>query len=228
MSRKQLVIEQAKRILGSYDAAAEAVSTSPFVPRDNLESGLELLERPVEGNTPVGRAMAEEAEREVTDGLDGMKKLELGQDDRITPREQAGLEAIILLAGRPAILIQEGDFMEPPKLWADLKNVREQIKDAIRRVGRIEVSNNPNFEWLGTGFLAGTDVIITNRHVALEFSKRMNDGNWTFRAPMSASVNLRAELGSEFGTGVQGDQHHRYPRGPRHGDAQGGAGVRYR
>jgi len=197
MSRKQLVIEQAKRILGSYDAAAEAVSTSPFAPRDNLESGLESLERPIEGNTPVGRAMAEVAEREVTDGLDGMKKLELGQDDRITPREQAGLEAIILLAGRPAILIQEGDFMEPPKLWADLKNVREQIKDAIRRVGRIEVSNNPNFEWLGTGFLAGTDVIITNRHVALEFSKRMNDGNWTFRAPMSASVNLRAELGSE-------------------------------
>ena len=212
MSRKQLVIEEAKRILGSYDAAAEAISTSRFAPSDNAESGLESLELP--SGTTVGRAIAQEAEREVTDGLQGMKKLELGQEDQITPREQAGLEAIILLAGRPAILIQEGDFLEPPKLWADLKNVRTQIKEVIRRVGRIDVSNNPSFEWLGTGFLAGADVIVTNRHVALEFLRRMNDGNWNFRAhERQRQPACRARLG--IGAVIQGDQHHRHAPGPR-------------
>src|SRR5262249_14580855 len=126
-----------------------------------------------------------------------MKKVELGRDDEISDQEQSGLEAIILLAGRPAILIQEGNFMEPPKLWARLNDARAQIKESIRRVGRIEVSNNPNFEWLGTGFLAGKDVVITNRHVAVEFSRQASDRSWTFRAPMGASVNMLAELGSE-------------------------------
>jgi V8-like Glu-specific endopeptidase len=205
MSRKQLVIEQARRILGTHEAAAEAVAGAPD-PLEGLESAARPFEPAPAGGrggaavveaTPVGRAIAEERELEVAEGLEAMKKVELGRDDEITDHEQAGLEAIILLAGRPAILIQEGVFMEPPSLWASLKDVRNEIQAVIRRVGRIEVSGNPNFEWLGTGFLAGQDVVVTNRHVAVEFSRRSNDGVWTFRSPMRASVNLKAELGSE-------------------------------
>ncbi len=212
MLRKQLVIEEARRILGSYDAAAEAVGPSVFaeVPQFEAAPGLESFGGVVPRTTgvvagglalseltPLGRASVEHGQQDVRVGLEAMKKVERGRDDEISDQEQFGLEAIILLAGRPAILIQEGDFMEPPKLWASLKDVKPQIKDSIRRVGRIEVSNNPNFEWLGTGFLAGKDVVITNRHVAVEFSKQAPDRSWIFRAPMGASVNMLAELGSE-------------------------------
>ena len=209
MSRKQQIIAEARRILGTFEGAAEALGAAA-APAGEVDPGLESLEsfgapRPgtmragaaVAELTPIGRAEVAETQRQVQDGLDAMKKVELGRDDDISDRDQHGLEAIILLAGRPAILIQDGDFMEPPKLWAALKDVRDQIKDVIKRVGRIEVSNNPNFEWLGTGWLAGKDVVITNRHVAAEFSRRAADGTWTFRAPMGASLNLRAELNSE-------------------------------
>ena len=71
-----------------------------------------------------------------------------------------------------------------------------QPPDDSGRVGRIEVSNNPNFDWLGTGFLAGADTVITNRHVAVEFS-RNTGGTWSFRAPMAARIDFREELGGE-------------------------------
>ncbi len=209
MSRKQQVIDEARRILGTFENAAQALGATG-APSGDSDPGLESLESfgaPTPGATrgrtavaevtPVGQATAVEVQGQIQDGLEAMKKIEMGRDEEISDREQHGLEAIVLLAGRPAILIQEGDFLPPPKLWAELTNVRDQIKAVIARVGRIEVSNNPNFEWLGTGWLAGKDVVITNRHVALEFSRRADDGTWTFRAPMGASLNLRAELNSE-------------------------------
>jgi trypsin-like peptidase len=209
MSRKQQVIDEARRILGTFDNAARALGPTGAVAGET-DLGLESLESfgaPMPGAirgrtavaelTPVGQATAVEVQQQIQDGLDAMKKVEMGRDQDISDRDQHGLEAIVLLAGRPAILIQDGDFMEPPKLWAALKDVRDQIKNVIRRVGRIEVSNNPNFEWLGTGWLAGKNVVITNRHVALEFSRPANDGTWTFRVPMGASLNLRAELNSD-------------------------------
>ena len=71
-----------------------------------------------------------------------------------------------------------------------------QIQAVIQRVGRIEVANNPNFEWLGTGFLAGADTVITNRHVAMEFAQASMPGQWKFRAPMTAAVDFKSEFGS--------------------------------
>jgi len=194
-SRRQRVIEEARRILGSYDAVAEALDEG-LSPESFTGAELVGEEERVPG-TSVARALKEEASEAIDVGLEAMKKVEAGEDEDITPEDQQGLEAIILLAGRPAILIQDGDFMNPPKLWAGLKDVRQQIQGVIRRVGRIEVAKHPDLEWVGTGWLAGKDVLFTNRHVAVEFSRRGADGAWTFRAPMSASLNMRAELGSE-------------------------------
>jgi len=210
MSRKQRIVDEARRILGSYDIAADAVESavaSMTRAAHPATDSFEGLSMPLPGAagagsavaelTPVDRAVALQSQQELKDGLSAMKKVEMGRDADISDHDQKGLEAIILLAGRPAILIQEGDFMEPPKLWADLKDVRDRIKESIRRVGRVEVSNDPNLDWLGTGWLAGKDTIITNRHVAVEFSRPGNDNTWTFRAPLTASLNLRAELNSE-------------------------------
>jgi V8-like Glu-specific endopeptidase len=207
MSRRQRIIDEARRILGSYEIAADAVQSVVPSMSDSEPDSFESFSTPLPGApragaavaelTPVGRAVAAETQQELKDGLRAMKKVEMGRDADISDQDQKGLEAIILLAGRPAILIQEGDFMEPPKLWADLKNVRERIKDSIRRVGRIEVLNDPSLDWLGTGWLAGKDTVLTNRHVAVEFSRRGDEGTWTFRAPLGANLNFHAELGSE-------------------------------
>jgi hypothetical protein len=200
MTRRQHVIAEARRILGSFEAAAEALGAAAG--SASFEEGAESFESAVQGAPeldamgPAARGLHIEAAGDIAAGLDAMKKVELGDDD-ISLQEEQGLEAIVLLAGRPAILIQEGDFIDPPKLWTGLKDKRDEIREVIRRVGRIDVAKNPNFEWLGTGWLAGQGIVITNRHVALEFSRRDAGQNWTFRAPMKASVDLRAELGSD-------------------------------
>src|SRR3954471_24283016 len=162
MPTKQQVIEQARRSVGTVENATHAVSAVSEAPSggglESMGGGLESLptRAPRAGaavveSSPVQRAVAEERLQVVADGIEGMKKIELGRADDIRPHEQAGLEAIILLTGRPALLIQDGTFMEPPPLWADLKTARDQIDSVIARVGRIEVSGNPNFDWLGTG-----------------------------------------------------------------------------
>src|SRR5262245_56578904 len=204
MSRKQRIIDEARRILGSYEIAADAVQSAvPSIATsepDSFESFSMPLSRAARGAaavaelTPVGRAVAVETQQDLKNGLSPMKTVEMGRDADISDQDQKGLEAIVLLVGRPAILIQEGDFMEPPKLWADLKNARDRIKDSIRRVGRIEVLNDPSLDWLGTGWLAGKDTVLTNRHVAVDFARRGDDGTWTFRTPLAANLNFRAEL----------------------------------
>jgi Trypsin-like peptidase domain len=208
MSNPRDVITQARRILRTSEAASEALTIQQQETMERRRPRGETLERAggrtTEGPvaevieaSPVELAVAEERDLVVRAGLEGMKKVERGRDAEVTPQERFGLEAIILLTGRPAILIQEGAFFPPPKQWAELNTVRASVEAVIARVGRIEVTNNPNFDWLGTGFLAGPDTVITNRHVAQEFARLKPEGGWTFRAPMTASVDFKAEFGSD-------------------------------
>ena len=140
------------------------------------------------------RAAAEDLADLVDAGSVGLDKIRDGREQDVTDQEIQGLEAIVRLEGRPAIIIQDGSFMEPPKR-SHLKTVRDRIDASIARVGRIEVGGHPDFEWVGTGSLVGDDVIMTNEHVAQEFS-RQRDGRWEFRPGRSAAVDFRQEFGS--------------------------------
>ena len=223
MPPQRHLAEHARRIFGTYQVAVEELAStrSDLAPEmdslsadGNLESTLESLATaspsasfesfevlplgggpPAEAAIALHDAIARERTAVVAEGLQAMKKVEAGRDD-LSPQEQAGLEAIILLTGRPALLIQNGEFLEPPKKWAVLKEMRPQIRSVIERVGRIEVAGDPNFDWLGTGFLVGADVVMTNRHVAIEFS-RSSGSAWKFRPNMSASIDFRQELGGD-------------------------------
>jgi S1-C subfamily serine protease len=114
---------------------------------------------------------------------------------RLSPREESALEAIVLLEGRPALLIQKGHFEDPPPEWASLETHRAAIEAVFGRVGRIEVSGHPSLDWIGTGFLVAEDVVMTNRHVAKEFSKKTGT-SWSFEAGMKPSIDWAEELGS--------------------------------
>ncbi|WP_010314093.1 trypsin-like serine peptidase [Saccharopolyspora spinosa] len=108
--------------------------------------------------------------------------------------ERAALEAIVLLMARPAILVQDSQFFPAPQPWTDeLENHRAAIEDVLPRVGRIEVEGHPDIDWVGTGWLAAADVVMTNRHVATEFAS--NDGRaWSFAPGMTGRVDYNEEL----------------------------------
>ncbi len=118
-----------------------------------------------------------------------------GADAVLAPEEQYGAEAIIELYGRPAILVQDGHFMAPAHPWEKLEDHREAIETTLESVGRIEIDGHPALDWVGTGFLVAEDVIVTNRHVAKEFSRQGADMAWTFEPGMVPRVDFAEELG---------------------------------
>jgi hypothetical protein len=118
-----------------------------------------------------------------------------GKKANLTPVETRGLEAIILLVGRPALLIQDGKFFPPPEGWETLETVRQQIQEVLPRVGRIEVTGHPDgLDWIGTGFLVAEDVIMTNRHVAKEFCRPTTSTKWQFEPGMTARIDFKEEF----------------------------------
>jgi hypothetical protein len=148
-----------------------------------------------EADLPV----VEEVDRErwVNAGVRAVNKLkDEGEGVDLTGEELIGLEAIVHIEARPAILIQDGRFFPPPAEWQNLESQRDQIQLNFKSVGRIEVINHPTYEWVGTGFLVGENVIMTNRHVAEIFSKRGCLGRWEIEPEMTAKIDYVEELGS--------------------------------
>ncbi|CAA9233111.1 MAG: hypothetical protein AVDCRST_MAG50-1285 [uncultured Acidimicrobiales bacterium] len=124
------------------------------------------------------------------------KIAESGTDADLTPEEVAGAEAIIVVFGRPAILVQDGRFFPPPHPWEKLEECRADIEAVLPRVGRIEVAGHPRYEWVGTGFVAGDGLVLTNRHVAKEFARPVGRGKWDFEAGMTVTIDFAEELSS--------------------------------
>jgi hypothetical protein len=182
------MVHEVKRIfndVGNVAARLQADRFAEFV--QPLATG--------EPEDPLVEATRRERERVVGDGIDGLTKVAEGRDGDLDEDELFGLEAIVLLEGRPAILIQEGDFLPPPHEWSRLTDRRAPIREVIARSGRVEVNGHVSLDWLGTAFLVGPTTLMTNRHVAREFCSRAAD-SWTFRPGMTTRIDFLEELGS--------------------------------
>ena len=208
------VTDEVKRVFDDPAALAERLQRQA----ERTES---MTEAAVEGDDPVVASAREERDRIVDQGIDGLTKVAEGRDDEVTPDEEFGMEAIILLEGRPAILIQQGDFLQPPNEWSHLADRRDAMREVIARVGRVEVDGHLDLDWIGTGFLVGSTTVMTNRHVAEEFSRRGGADTWTFsRHVVPAGLPRRARL--DDAAGVRDQRRDRHPRRSRPGPAAGG------
>jgi hypothetical protein len=181
------------------DPTGFLAETLPRAPRSPLldrgPDGFESLEAPGTGEL-AGAGMQPLTLIEAAASALSRVRAE-GPDARLTPTEAAGFEAIVLLVGRPAILIQDGRFFPPPQEWARLEGAREEIERVCRSVGRIEVTGHPGgLDWVGTGVLVGEGVLMTNRHVAKEFCTADAPGHWRFESGMTAAVDYSEELGA--------------------------------
>lgn len=129
-------------------------------------------------------------------------------ESSIAPDEvtSLALETIVLRTGRPVLAVSNNEpqlvFNEvESEVWKGrLSKARDGIIQAVRAVGRIELKNNPRFEWVGTGWLVDEDIVVTNRHVASEFA-RGSGGQFTFLSgpsgAMSASIDFLREIDSD-------------------------------
>ncbi len=81
-------------------------------------------------------------------------------------------EAVVLLEGRPSLLIR-GDRIEIPRsgIWVKpLLSARGLVEPWLRSVGRVEIDDGFDSHHGGTGWMIAKGVIATNRHVAEAFS----------------------------------------------------------
>ncbi|HEX8104472.1 MAG TPA: serine protease [Solirubrobacteraceae bacterium] len=119
-----------------------------------------------------------------------------GIDAKLDAAERDGLEAIVQLIGRPAILVQDGRFFPPPASWERLEEQRAAIERTIASVGRIEVDGHPTKEWIGTGFVVAPGVVMTNRHVVEDFADATTPDGWRFKRGMKVRIDFAEELGT--------------------------------
>jgi endonuclease G len=116
------------------------------------------------------------------------------------------LESIIMRRRRPVLAIQKGtavlefkDEADVPLWKSRLNSAASVLEKAIPSVGRIELKGNPDFLWVGTGWLVHPRYLVTNRHVAEEFARSEGDGFVMQSGPdgeMAASIDMLQEIGS--------------------------------
>jgi hypothetical protein len=109
----------------------------------------------------------------------------------MTPEEALGLECVLLIYGRPAVLICDGTLASPPPFWNVLEDLREDVEMAQRGVGRIELLGHPEYDWAGTGFLVNDNILMTTRRTAEIFVENRN-GMYQFRPGITTWMDYRS------------------------------------
>lgn len=87
-------------------------------------------------------------------------------------------EAIVRLSGRPSLLVQNDQVTLPTSLVLAkrLKSHTKKFTPPLKSVGRVELVGHLDFEWIGTGWMIDSDIVVTNRHVAAEFARKSLSG----------------------------------------------------
>jgi S1-C subfamily serine protease len=124
-----------------------------------------------------------------------------GPSTAVAPEQLRGLEAIIRLTGRPSFLIQNGtvDTRDAETQWPTLvlKSVRERYETVIASVGRVYMKlPGRRAVGIGTAWVVGDGIVMTNRHVVEEFAMRSTDGKtWSLIEGAKVHVDFLVEEG---------------------------------
>jgi endonuclease G len=170
--------------------------------------------------------MRNAAQRAIEKGLIDPARFGLAGRDLGSPLETVGnpvgLEAIVLLTGRPPMLVRNGrvvideiarNAMGTGTGLPTLNPGRiANIEGFIPSIGRVEFINHRQ-QWGGTGWVIegakGADRrwVVTNRHVAKAIAQRVHGGGGTFlRSPAGALYGAKIDMAEEYGGPIDGGQ----------------------
>jgi endonuclease G len=126
---------------------------------------------------------------------------------------EMALETIVLLKGRPVLDVNNGqavlEFNDiESNVWKQrLSNAVPLLRPHIPAVGRIEVLNFPDTNWLATGWLLRDNIVVTNRHVAIAFAE-WSGARFVFQTGLDGTpVKAQIDFIEEFGH----DHSHEFP-----------------
>jgi len=183
--------------------------SGPNTPAQELKAYMDLLRQGPLPDLDGERLEASGATESISEGLLGehgeLEQVHEAMFDRadpasLTPDAVEDYEALIVPRLRPVLDIQ-GDTLSEPSLpmWSwlvDRAEVRERILTAAASVGRIEVVGHPTLNYVGTAFVVGPGLILTNRHVAEHFVDGAGRGLPFRRGRREVRIDFKRELGS--------------------------------
>jgi serine protease len=189
---------------GGPEAGARAADQlgDPAVREEHLDRLNRAFAKADRGELPAPAELHETRNEVLRHADAAMAKLARDRSEAtLDQHDRVGLEAVILLTGRPSILIKDSDLdLDPadPDLaeWqGTILLARDAMKETIRSVGRID---RGGFH-IGTGFVVAPGVVMTNRHVlqALASEKPGSAGSsqWTMLGGKS-TIDFAMEYGS--------------------------------
>ncbi len=119
--------------------------------------------------------------KDMTEYTKALAKIEDAQfsEEHLAQGDINALEAIVMSHGRPVLFVENDRAVNADSgIWQERLNAQATaISENIKRVGRIEVEGHPHQAYLesgeefylGTCSVIGSDLLLTNRHVAAEF-----------------------------------------------------------
>jgi endonuclease G len=129
---------------------------------------------------------------EMIDRADSAVDKILHSSESLTPAEVRTLEAIILPKVRPVAFVLDGDFTRLGDPWLPLNDapIKAKIVKAFPAIGRVEMPDSDTNNFIGTAFIVGPGVLMTNRHVAEVFTNGVGRSDLRY-SPDSHGVNFR-------------------------------------
>lgn len=126
--------------------------------------------------------------------LDTTRRLERG--DPVSPGELAELDAVIHVDGYPALDVKGNMPSQAfPQRWRFMNDVAytTKLRSALTSVGRVEARDAGGRRYLGTAWVVGDGVLLTNRHVARSFASGLGRRNVAFLGERGPRVDWKRE-----------------------------------
>jgi endonuclease G, mitochondrial len=116
-------------------------------------------------------------EAETARAQTALAKLARGDDDALGPNEIDAFEAIVLLRNRPVAYVERDTYADFEAPWQQLNaaGTRAALTPLLAAVGRIEMPDSLLIPYVGTGFVVGPGLVMTNRHVAQLFCQGVGE-----------------------------------------------------
>lgn len=141
----------------------------------------------------------------LSDAVEGLRNIShLPAADGTAPDFE--MESIVQRVGRPVFGVIDGKIdldttSAEDEVWhTRLQHAAAVLGPSIAAVGRVEATNWPmGLPYVGTGWLIEQDLIVTNRHVALEFAQRGQKGfvfqlGFDRRNPVAVDIDFLEEI----------------------------------
>lgn len=125
-------------------------------------------------------------------------ELEFGEAEPLPPGVPmaSAEEAIVLLFGRPSMLVVNGAIIPPESdEWRRrLEIVGPIIAPVLGSVGRVNLANHDELDWGGTAWVIAPQLVITNRHVAQLFADGYPNRKGYFTGqPIRATISFASD-----------------------------------